>query len=1088
MKLLHGVVSLAALLGSVTANTSTQSTSIVRGEGMPVQSRAMMSFVEPKSVVEDEWQFLKGPDYVELLAAEFDLDLASAIVDPSKRLTVEVASLTLRGKQNFRCNALHDKGELGKIPQVTDVRIVAHSLVIGEGGVEIDVSAVDNDPQLPPAHNGVDFGEHGHAGKDGKAGLNGCRVEIHALHVKRENDKSDDVVRVISRGQNGQMGQHGGNGAAGAPGRAGVCKCNGDPNGGAGGAGGNAGAGGNGGAGGKGGDIVIKVPQEDALEYFQVLSDGGEPGVGGVPGAAAPGGPGGAGGDSKCKKKTFGGRKCKGPRAPNGPAGPNGAPAAAGAPASKGETGLMDKTVVPLEDFRDEMSVEVLWMVQHAAQRAFILGHVDTAAQLFGEIATFTAPGSQLKSKEGDLEGDSWAVSMLHSTATSELGKLSSLLNPWGNRWDHIYLLGLSELKSSIRDLASQTTAIETEYRRLLDDALDSKYIVEHGSMIVQQAHAQIARYREDIVHSRADIDTTREELSEAQWQQTQQLQELEGSKSACEAAINNYFAKQASKLSFKKVLGITMSAVSLFTGFGTVGVALGGMLQATKAMKWQGFKQDTFVDNWELIRAPANDFKGGWQNIEAGWQGLRDPSTHADKMLADFDYASLMKWDFLPDCATTQELLDDFRRICEKVNDLILTHDALQVRVAVATQQIAELEQAADETRTSVTANHDPNLAALTRTTGLVLRSNKMRLVRLLYAYHKNIRMPQLDQRDFAVDYSRVAMMLDTLASIEVDALFYQDEVGGRMATFNKPASLSLVRDVASVAGLVTSANAKQHANAFEFDLSQMSYVSAHSFKAGAPLVLQIDASSRPVLGKSRVRIKSVNAVVMSPLPTAFRTATGTCSKILVHATHDGFSRIWSDDGRVQSFTHTPVVFPFEIDLRDGTVRALRDIPDGVPLSPLGGWTIEVPQEANCVSLNDVEKIYLDMTLEYIPCSHFPCSFQQVSDAASILPLPVIGDDDDDSADVPPPPPSDGRDDELPPPVQPPATEPPQSPSTRRLYYVAAGAVVIMLVATLTAMCARRSRQSQQHDKIVDIDELERVQFGSPRLVTIDA
>ncbi len=130
-------------------------------------------------------------------------------------------------------------------------------------------------------------------------------------------------------------------------------------------------------------------------------------------------------------------------------------------------------------------------------------------------------------------------------------------------------------------------------------------------------------------------------------------------------------------------------------------------------------------------------------------------------------------------------------------VNDKIMHHDAIVVKIATIDAEVKALEQENAQLQSKITNIFDPNLITYSLAVGRVLYSLKDAFVDQMKRLHESYMYQFLEKRKFTYDDSSVAMLEAWMATNTLNRLERMEQIGNQVEKFNlnpKPLQNSIV------------------------------------------------------------------------------------------------------------------------------------------------------------------------------------------------------------------------------------------------------------------------------------------------------
>ncbi|XP_077977882.1 uncharacterized protein LOC144433439 [Glandiceps talaboti] len=904
-------------------------------------------------------------DRVEVLATSVFLDEESAIYDPCKDFYLQAVTLTVKGHIKWK----------GRNVYITAVNLT----VVGD---KATIDASFQSPGQPdyhlPAEDGVTPGEAGHDGAQGGKGQQGGEVKMHVAFL------FGGQLEVKSLGGQGGKGQDGGNGregAAGSPNTDYDACCRGrSTQGHQGGKGGNAGKPGKSGDGGRGGDIEILQLNTtwDDLQLFRTTAfplvdvNGGEPGPPASAGQPGPGGPGGMGSKTSCK--THGAlwwkkKKCEGSNGAYGAQGDMGGKAPSATSALKGQAGKAIIRNIEIEEFAKYISKEMVQTTLREGNRHYKKGDFVAAKDMYVWIY-ITNKGSD------DEERQKYA-----NQALIYLQQLSHGLDYWAHGPNNMPMSSYNSIFSYLTaDIVPYARDVEADYNMYFDKATE----IQRKQSIIKES-IEHNRFNMDVLSKTKDdrideLGQVKGELDELIHHQREARVSAEGISANCKNAVDIYLVKQKAKMIFKDILNIIGAAIKIFTlafnGFSQLTNGFGefvGALDSIKGLKDKSiFDQikgiDTVVKNIEGIYDQAKGtIETTLDSIEEQYLKIKDTlektgAENSVKIVADGKELQklLDKYLFLPECTDAKSQIQTYIDISQSVNEKILHHDSMVLRIAAIDAQYDLLKEEGSRLRSELSKGFDPTVIDYAIAIGRIYTDLKDSIVDQMKRLQEAYNYQFLENRVFKFDDTRVALLEAWLANNRIHMIDKIEKLGSEVQTFNLDSP-----------PMINSIVIKREDNPNNFE----------EFDRTGELPFTITGTEEQLAPLTHAHMLDVRVWLPG--------VKVDDDRLRVWLKRYGTSTVYDQNGQPWTFTHSSRTMLFDYNVNDLTRYSRNKSPsqsviyienthisidergDYVALSPIGPWALSVSPVYNPnVDTRKVKEIYIQMAYSFLPCS----------------------------------------------------------------------------------------------------------------------
>nr|XP_002738503.1 PREDICTED: uncharacterized protein LOC100368084 [Saccoglossus kowalevskii] len=926
-------------------------------------------------VINDGFYRKVSSDRIEVLATSAFLSDDSALYDPCKDLYLQAVSLTVKGHVKWN----------GRNVYITAVNLT----VVGDTAI-IDASYQSRG--LPNydivADDGVLPGDPGRDGQPGGRGQQGGEIKIHVgflfggqLVVKAAGGKGGD----------GQDGGNGREGSAGLPNRdSGACCSGRSTRGHEGGKGGDGGKPGKAGDGGRGGDIQVLFLNETWKDLRLLKTSitpllnvsGGESGAPGSPGKPGHGGPGGMGSQTRCRTHGWWFRKkkmCEGPNDDSGPRGQTGKTAPPLKPAKKGPDGFATCRAIQMNEFSKYVSKELVQIAFREGNRYYKNGEFESARDVYIWV--------YLTSRESnDTENQLCA-----SQSVVYLRQMAHGLDYWAHGPNNVPTNSYNNIYSYLTsDIIPYAKNVEADYDLYFDKSAEitrKLNIIKEGAAHNRFNMEVLNEAKEDKANELTEVKV---ELDEIIHNQLEARVMAEGISSNCKNAVDRYLFDKSVKMLFKDILNIISSAINIFSsvvdGATSLAGAFGDFVGALEAMNELSGKDfigkisgiETIIKNIsEIFDRTKQSIDSTIDNIEKQYNKIKDAlesveERNSAKIVVDGKELEklLDEYLFLPECTDAKSKLRNYISISQSVNDKILHHDSIVLRIAALEAQIVVLESEETHLRSQESKEFDPNTLSYAIAVSRVYIDLKDSIVNQMKRLQEAYNYQFLDNRVFRYDDSRIAMIEAWVANNRMHMMDRIEMMGSEMQTFNlnsPPMTNSLIL--------------KREDNPKGF----------HELDQTGLLMFSITGEEDQLAPLTNVQILDVRVWVPGVKIDK--------NSLIVWLKRYGTSTVYDQDGDRWTFTHAPrtMLFSYNIDelaayshssvssnhlsyYIENTEFNLGKSDAFSSLSPIGPWAISISSKYNPgVDTRGVEEIYLQLAYTFLPCSPPVCHPQSL-------------------------------------------------------------------------------------------------------------
>ncbi len=299
-------------------------------------------------------------------------------------------------------------------------------------------------------------------------------------------------------------------------------------------------------------------------------------------------------------------------------------------------------------------------------------------------------------------------------------------------------------------------------------------------------------------------------------------------------------------------------------------------------------------------------------------------------------------------------------------VNDKIMHHDAVVIKLATIEAEKRVLEQDDARLQSLVTQNFDPSLIDYSIAVGRVYFNLRDAFVDQMKRLHEATNYQFLEDRPFSYDDSSVAMLEAWMATNKINMLQRMEMIGNQDETYNVNAGplencilLNRGDYPEAFKSLDLTGNMSFVITGAEDQLAPMSHVHMTNVKVWLPGIKVKSGHLRVWLrryGTSKVYDQSGN-------PWTF--THGARTMMYEYATENSA-------GLKQYHENTKI----EIDEKNG---------DYVALSPIGPWSLSVSKRYNPgLDTRKVKAIYLQMAYTFLPCDQAECPIRSRKSAGN--------------------------------------------------------------------------------------------------------